>query len=69
MIALTNPFGYYSFQGVPSGQVYAISPGSKKVMFSDRNIFVDGQIAGYDITSEPLTDSRSGPVKINPFIK
>ncbi len=70
MTALTSPFGYYSFQNVPSGEAYAISPGSKKVMFADRNIFVDGNIAGFNITSEPLTDTGSrSPVKISPLPK
>jgi uncharacterized delta-60 repeat protein len=68
MTALTSPFGYYSFQNVPSGQAYAISPGSKKVMFSDRNVFVDGEITAFNITSEPLTDTRLSPVK-SPRIK
>ncbi|HEV7643282.1 MAG TPA: hypothetical protein VGO50_05000 [Pyrinomonadaceae bacterium] len=69
MTALTNPFGYYSFQNVPSGAAYAISPGSKKVMFADRNVFVDGNITAFNITSEPAADARLGPVKIGPLTK
>jgi uncharacterized delta-60 repeat protein len=67
LTALTNPFGYYSFQNVPSGQAYAISPGSKKVMFEDRNVFVDGEITSFNITSEPTADTRLSPVKIGPL--
>jgi uncharacterized delta-60 repeat protein len=69
MTALTSPFGYYSFQNVPSGAAYAISPGSKKVMFADRNVFVDGNITGFNITSEPIAEARLGPVKIGPLTK
>ncbi len=74
MTALTSPFGFYSFPNVPSGELYTISPGSKKVMFTDQNIFVDGDIAGFNITSESLADTGSrSPVKIgllpNAFIK
>src|SRR5882757_8964971 len=57
MTTLTSPFGYYSFSNVPSGQAYAISPGSKKALFNDRNLFLDGEVSGFNITSDPVADS------------
>ncbi|HEV7643283.1 MAG TPA: hypothetical protein VGO50_05005 [Pyrinomonadaceae bacterium] len=73
MTALTSPFGYYSFADVPSGEAYAISPGSKKVMFDDRNVFVDDEVSNFNIISEPMADTGKRPVasavKIGPLTK
>jgi hypothetical protein len=62
MTSLTSPFGYYAFQNVPSGQAYTISPGSKKAIFSDRNVFVDGEVSGFNIVSETASDSGRLPL-------
>jgi uncharacterized delta-60 repeat protein len=73
MTTLTSPFGFYSFQNVPSGVAYAISPGSKKVMFDDRNVFVDDEVSNFNIISEPMADSGTrfvpSAVKTGPLTK
>ena len=34
--AVTNPFGYYRFVAVPSGQTYIVSVGSKRFEYQPR---------------------------------
>jgi uncharacterized delta-60 repeat protein len=71
MTALTSPFGYYSFSNVPSGQAYTISPGSKKALFNDRNLFLDGEVSGFNITSDPVADAGRmiDPISVKEQIK
>ena len=42
--ALTNPFGYFRFNDVPSGENYIVSVSSKRFSFSAQNINVVNQI-------------------------
>jgi uncharacterized delta-60 repeat protein len=51
--ALTNPFGYYLFVNVPTGQTYTISVRAKRFVFTDRSVFVGDQIANFDFVAEP----------------
>ncbi len=41
MVALTNPFGYYRFDGVPSGESYVLSVRSKVHRFETSSIFIN----------------------------
>jgi uncharacterized delta-60 repeat protein len=50
--ARTNPFGYYRFPNVQSGRTYTISVRAKKLVFTDRSVFVSDQIANFDFISE-----------------
>jgi hypothetical protein len=44
----TNPFGYYRFSEVESGQVYIVSVVSKKYQFSPQVITVNESLDGID---------------------
>jgi uncharacterized delta-60 repeat protein len=71
MTTISSPFGYYSFANVPSGQAYTISPGSKKALFDDRNLFLDGEVNGFNIISDPVADAGRtiGPIPVKGQIK
>ncbi len=51
--AVTNPFGYYRFDGIASGQQYIVSVSSKSYQFADpvRVIDVGEEISGIDFIS------------------
>jgi uncharacterized delta-60 repeat protein len=51
--ARTNPFGYYRFVNVPTGQTYTISARAKRLLFTDRSVFVGNEIANFDFVAEP----------------
>jgi hypothetical protein len=55
LIAITNPFGFYSFTNIPAGQTYILSVGSKQYLFADpvRVLNLDDDLAGIDFTAEP----------------
>ena len=57
--ARTNPFGYYQFAGVMSGQLYSISVKSRTVAISPRSIFVAGDVSNFDFTAAPLVTSKA----------
>ncbi len=57
--ARTNPFGYYQFAGVMSGQLYSISVKSRTAAISTRSIFVAGDISNFDFTAAPLATSKA----------
>ncbi len=40
----TNPFGYYNFTGVPTGESYILSISSKQVTFVPRTVFASSDI-------------------------
>jgi predicted outer membrane repeat protein len=44
----TNPFGYYRFTEVESGQVYVVNVASKKYLFSPQAITVNESLEGID---------------------
>ena len=50
-IALTNPFGYYHFDGVRSGETYVLSVMSKYGTFSPRAISVNDEIMNFDFVA------------------
>src|SRR5687768_798478 len=51
--AMTNPFGYYRFVGVPTGQTYLIAPRHKWYEFQPRTIAVNDDLTGLDFMAEP----------------
>ncbi|HEV7643284.1 MAG TPA: hypothetical protein VGO50_05010 [Pyrinomonadaceae bacterium] len=56
--ARTNPFGYYQFGAVMSGQLYSIAVKSRTVAISERSIFVAGDVSNFDFTAAPQTASK-----------
>ena len=52
---LTNPFGYYLFDGVNVGQTYILNVRAKRYQFNDptRVLFVTDEIAGEDFIGSP----------------
>jgi uncharacterized delta-60 repeat protein len=52
LYARSNPFGYYRFAGVMTGQTYAISAKAKGQTFTDRSVFVSGQIVNFNFTGQ-----------------
>jgi hypothetical protein len=51
--AMTNPFGYYRFLGVPGGQTYVILPTHKRYRFQGRALALSEDVVGFDFTAEP----------------
>lgn len=51
--AFTNPFGYYRFKGIATGQHNTISVRSKRYPFTSRIINVSGEITNIDFIAEP----------------
>lgn len=53
--AITNPFGFYRFEGLEAGQTYIVTVGSKRYLFSTptRSIELLDNINGYDFIAEP----------------
>jgi len=58
--ALSNPFGYYSFEDVEVGQHYVLSIGHKRYVFdpSVRVINVVDEILGLDFIASPARETR-----------
>ncbi|HEX6125008.1 MAG TPA: Ig-like domain repeat protein [Pyrinomonadaceae bacterium] len=52
MSAVTNPFGYYHFTSVPSGQSYLISVRHKRYQFQTRAVTVNEDLADIDFIEE-----------------
>jgi len=57
--ALTNPFGSYRIDGVPSGQSYLASVTHKRYVFVSQTINVSEDIVGLDF----IADSEVRPLK------
>jgi len=55
LYALTNPFGYYRFDGVESGETYVLSVTAKRYRFADpqRVLNLDDSIANVDFIAQP----------------
>ncbi len=51
-VGRTNPFGFFRFQNIPSGQTYTLSVFAKGSGFTDRSVLVDDEITNYRIVSE-----------------
>lgn len=53
--ALTNAFGYYTLENIPSGQTYTLTVSSKRYQFANttRVINLDDNLTGIDFTADP----------------
>src|SRR5262249_30893284 len=51
--ALTNPFGYYSIDGVETGATYLMTIEHKRYRFVAHTITVNDNISNFDIVAEP----------------
>jgi len=49
----TNPFGYFSFDGVTAGSTYIVSVRAKGYQFTPRVVSVVDEIAGLDFIAQP----------------
>ena len=49
--AITNPFGYFSYQNVAGPQTYTISPSSKSYGFASQQVTVNANLTSLTITS------------------
>jgi hypothetical protein len=52
-VAITNPFGYYRFDNVPTGVSYTIEVASKLYNFAPQTVQVDGTLTDIDFVAEP----------------
>ena len=50
--ALTNPFGYFRFEGVPTGETYVVNVLSKRYTFQSRVINVGEEVTSLDFVAE-----------------
>ncbi|MDQ4122428.1 MAG: carboxypeptidase regulatory-like domain-containing protein [Acidobacteriota bacterium] len=50
---LTNPFGYYLFEGIPAGENYVFSINHKRYQFSPQVVFVTGEVNNLNFTASP----------------
>jgi len=55
IFTLTNPFGYYNFTDVESGEAYLLRIESKRYRFDNPSIFInlDDNLAGLDFVANP----------------
>ena len=52
-MALTNPFGYYRFENVPSGMTYTVRVNSKRYNFTPRTLDVTDNLTNVDFVAQP----------------
>jgi uncharacterized membrane protein len=55
LVALTGSFGYFSFQGLQSGQTYTVTASSKRYSFAQpsRMVTPSGDVTGFDFVANP----------------
>ncbi|MBV9240722.1 MAG: carboxypeptidase regulatory-like domain-containing protein, partial [Acidobacteria bacterium] len=51
--AITNAFGYYSFENVPSGASYLLNGSARGYVFTPRVVTVSDQLTNVDLTALP----------------
>ncbi len=51
--AISNPFGYYRFENVPTGSNYVLSASSKRFVFQTRMVSIADDIAAFDLVANP----------------
>lgn len=51
--AITNPFGYYNFESIPTGTTYTISVKSRFFTFTPQTVLVNDNLANVDFVAEP----------------
>jgi hypothetical protein len=52
--AMTNPFGYYRFASVQSGQLYFLSVQHKRLQFQPRSVTVVDELTDFDFVADPV---------------
>jgi subtilisin-like proprotein convertase family protein len=52
-VAVTNPFGYYSFEDVAAGRTYTLTASKKRYRFNPVFVTVGDEITGLDIVANP----------------
>jgi hypothetical protein len=52
-LALTSPFGYFSFENIAPGTAYVISVTGRRHTYTPRVILVNADLAGIDFTAKP----------------
>jgi hypothetical protein len=57
--AITNPFGYYRFAEIPTGQSYLVSVSDKRFEFVPRTVTINEDLTDLDFT--PVGESSRGP--------
>ncbi len=50
--ALTNPFGYFRFEGIPTGETYVVNVISKRYTFQSRVINFGDEVTSLDFVAE-----------------
>lgn len=50
--ALTGSFGYYSFEGLASGQTYILSATAKGYTFAPRVVTLNDEVSGFDLIAD-----------------
>jgi hypothetical protein len=51
---MTNPFGYYRFASVQSGQLYFLSVQHKRLQFQPRSVTVVDELTDFDFVADPV---------------
>ena len=51
--ALTNNFGYYTVEGLATGDFYMISVNHKRYSFPTQFLTLDDNVSGFDFTANP----------------
>ena len=51
--ALTNPFGYYRFANVPTGQTYVFAVRHKRYTFTSQAVIINGERSDLNFTASP----------------
>lgn len=57
---LSSSFGYFTFTGIPTGQMYTINVSSKRYIFDPHPVTVDGDVTDIVITADGKTLVKPG---------
>jgi hypothetical protein len=50
---ISNPFGYYTIDGVEVGQTYIVTVEAKNFLFAPRAVMVEDSLSGFDLIMLP----------------
>lgn len=53
-VAITNPFGYYNFEGVSSGSMYTVRAFAKQYTFTQQTMQVNDNLANVDFVGQSI---------------
>lgn len=57
-LARSSPFGYFRFEGVPTGATYTLTGSRKQHSFSPMNVPVNGDVSDIVLTSDAFSQQR-----------